>query len=130
MEKKKLLGGKLGIVLRVLQTEVFEYMTDFTTPRVNLATIGSYVGRNVRVVGKVQQSPSNGQAVLQSSDNGSVTVKTQPQSEQTWTDQYMEVIGKVLEDMSVEELFSTNFGNNFGLFSWSFVLFFSLFDRS
>merc|ERR1712224_967608 len=93
----------------------FEYMTDFTTPRVNLATIGSYVGRNVRVVGKVQQSPSNGQAVLQSSDNGSVTVKTQPQSEQTWTDQYMEVIGKVLPDMSVEELFSTNFGNNFDL---------------
>merc|ERR1712137_1231383 len=86
----------------------------FTTPRVNAATISAYVGKNVRIVGRVSQKPANGQAVLTSSDGQEVYVSTLPTSESTWTDQYMEVIGSVQQDSSINEVFSTNFGNNFG----------------
>mmetsp|Transcript_61199 Transcript_61199/g.92543 ORF Transcript_61199/g.92543 Transcript_61199/m.92543 type:complete len:109 (+) Transcript_61199:3-329(+) len=100
-------------------------MADFVTPRVNQALLSSFVGKNVRVVGQVQQQPSNGVAVLLASDNAPVTVKTQAQSEETWTDQYMEVIGKVAPDLSIEELFSTNFGNNFDLDNHNALVIFS-----
>lgn len=86
----------------------------YVTPRVNKALIGNYIGKNVRVVGQVQSKPMNGKAILLASDKGTVTVNTQPQSQDTWTDKFMEVIGKVNDDLSVDELFSTNFGNNFG----------------
>lgn len=97
-------------------------MGEYITPRVNKELIPNFVGRNVRLIGKVNQAPNGGKAILQASDNGLVTVNTQPGSEGTWTDQYMEVIGKVNPDHSMSELFSTNFGNNFGNIHFIFLI--------
>jgi len=91
-------------------------MDDLVTPRVNAATIPAYVGKNVRIVGRVHQSPTpDGQAVIISSDGQEVYVNTLPTSAESWVDPYVEIIGSVAEDSSITEIFSTNFGNNFNM---------------
>ena len=90
-------------------------MAEFVTPRVNSGLIKNFVNANVRIVGKVVASPANGFATISASDGGNVRINTLAESE--WTDSFVEVIGKVNADGSMTELFSTGFGNNFGIYS-------------
>ncbi|KAF9425050.1 hypothetical protein BGZ76_003439 [Entomortierella beljakovae] len=81
------------------------------TMRVNSAMLSSSVGKYVRFVGKILEQ--NGEkALLIASDNGQVEVHMNNESQ--YGTQYIEVIGVVREDLSIEEQASTNFGNEFG----------------
>ncbi len=96
---------------------------DFITPRANFASLGNYIGHNVRLVAQISQPPTQGKAVVISSDGGTITVNTLPQSEGSWTDNFVEIIGKVTQDMVLIELYSTNLGNNFGKYLLHFESF-------
>ena len=92
-------------------------MDPSATPRINHACIQAFVGRTVRVVGQVTSAPAGGRAVLQSSDGKPLTVYTREESASEWTDRFVEVIAKVNGDYTLQEVYSTNFGNNFGTFA-------------
>mmetsp|Transcript_15545 Transcript_15545/g.60807 ORF Transcript_15545/g.60807 Transcript_15545/m.60807 type:complete len:108 (-) Transcript_15545:122-445(-) len=89
-------------------------MTELCTPRVNRQLLPNYVGSLVRVVGRVVQEPSNGQAVLETSDKQQVGV-TLAAASIPWQDAYIEVIAKVNSDCSLQELRSTNLGTSFDM---------------
>lgn len=86
---------------------------ELCTPRVNQQLLQNYVGALVRVVGRVVQAPSNGQAVLETSDKQQVSV-TLAAASIPWQDAFIEVIAKVNSDCSLQELRSTNLGMSFG----------------
>eukprot|EP00903_Cladosiphon_okamuranus_P014002 g13021.t1 len=86
----------------------------FQTPRVNGSVLDQYVGNNVCVVGRVvSHSEGASESVLETSDGKNVTIKMAPGS--TWTSQYVEVIGHLHEDLTVEEFKTSDFGDSFDL---------------
>ncbi|KAG0038663.1 hypothetical protein BGZ82_011316 [Podila clonocystis] len=83
-----------------------------TTPRVNSSMLGNYIGQPVRFVGKiVEQNGSH--ASMQACDHGQVQIKMSANSQ--YTSQYVEVIGDVLPDGSINELSSCSFGDSFDM---------------
>mmetsp|Transcript_17378 Transcript_17378/g.19489 ORF Transcript_17378/g.19489 Transcript_17378/m.19489 type:complete len:107 (-) Transcript_17378:67-387(-) len=87
---------------------------ELCTPRVNQQLLQNYIGALVRVVGRVVQAPSNGQAVLETSDKQQVSV-TLAAASIPWQDAFIEVIAKVNSDCSLQELRSTNLGMSFDM---------------
>lgn len=85
---------------------------DFISTRVNGGMLGSMAGRDVRVVGKVLQQ-ANGSAVLEASDGASVRVAG---ANDAFASAYVEVIGRVNADGSVQQHAFANFGDVFGQF--------------
>ncbi|KAJ1980259.1 hypothetical protein H4R33_005524 [Dimargaris cristalligena] len=81
------------------------------TPRVNSALLPNYINHSVRIVGKVIQIQGN-KAVLEASDHGKVLVNLVPQN--NIGSQYVEIIGLVQEDRSIQEFSSCNMGEKFG----------------
>jgi len=85
-----------------------------STPRVNKALLPNYLGRTVRLVGKVDGIDSaSGICVLNTSDRASVNVVVNPMSH--YDSQFVEVLGKVNNDLSISDMSVTNLGTNFDL---------------
>ncbi|KAI8878990.1 replication factor A protein 3 [Backusella circina FSU 941] len=85
---------------------------DKPTPRINSKLREKYVGRTIRITGKVV-SFAGDTAVLSASDGGQVLVQLNGESQ--WGTDYVEVIGQVESDFNIREFKSTNLGNNFDL---------------
>ncbi|KAG0043227.1 60S acidic ribosomal protein P1-alpha 3 [Gryganskiella cystojenkinii] len=83
-----------------------------TTARVNSAMLQKHVTESVRLVGRVE-SQNGTYAVIQASDKGQVQVHMSPESQ--YGTRFMEIIGVVNADLSISELASTNFGDDFNL---------------
>ncbi|KAK4702032.1 replication factor A3, partial [Phenoliferia sp. Uapishka_3] len=88
---------------------------DRPTPRVNSSLLEKYgqpnssSGDPIRITGKVERLDGNS-AVIEASDQGHVTVKLSPEA--NFSEAYVEVIGKVAQDLTVQELTSVNMGEN------------------
>ncbi|KAK9703696.1 hypothetical protein K7432_010587 [Basidiobolus ranarum] len=85
---------------------------DKPTPRINSSMLSQYINTTVRIVGKVMQLQEPN-ALIESSDHGQISVSLNPGT--TFTSQYVEIIGIVQQDLSVQELTSTSFGEDFDL---------------
>ncbi|ORX95555.1 replication factor A protein 3 [Basidiobolus meristosporus CBS 931.73] len=85
---------------------------DKPTPRINSSMLGQHTNKTVRIVGKVMQL-QEGSALIESSDHGQISVSLNPGT--TFSTPYVEIIGIVQQDLSVQELTSSGFGENFDL---------------
>lgn len=86
----------------------------FQTPRINAAVLDQFVNHNVCVVGRVvSHSEGASESVIETSDGKEITIKMAPGS--TWTSKYVEVIGHLHEDRTVQEFKTTDFGDSFDL---------------
>ncbi|KAF9971591.1 hypothetical protein BGZ73_005435 [Actinomortierella ambigua] len=95
------------------------YDTYPTTPRVNSAMLANHRDKNVRFVGKIINH--NGErAVMQASDKGQVQIHMNAES--AYGTQYIEVIGKVVEDLSISEIASYNMGNEFDMETYNTMI--------
>ncbi|KAF9163515.1 hypothetical protein DFQ27_003030 [Actinomortierella ambigua] len=90
-----------------------------TTPRVNSAMLANYKDKNVRFVGKIINH--NGErAVMQAADKGQVHIHMNAES--AYGTQFIEVIGKVNEDLSISEIASYNMGNEFDMETYNAMI--------
>ena len=81
--------------------------------RVSGAELSGKVGATIRIVGKVVSS--NGQqAQIQSSDNQTVSITTTGNTA-FYTDDIVEVVGQVNNNLTIEEFQSISFGAEFGI---------------
>ncbi|CAM9098396.1 unnamed protein product [Ascophyllum nodosum] len=86
----------------------------FQTPRVNGAVLEQFLGQTVCLVGKVISHQEGApDAELETSDGVRITVTLAAGS--TWTSQYVEVIGHLHEDSTLQEFKSTDFGDSFDM---------------
>ncbi len=85
-----------------------------TSPRVNGALLERYVGHTVRLVGKVSNT-SNGKATIEASDRRNVQVYMNDFN--PYPSQFVEIIGRVNPDLSIQELGHVPAGANFGKFN-------------
>ena len=82
-------------------------------PRINKSLMPQYLGKTVRLVGKVESVPDrNGEAAILSSDGERVKILHANPS--TFCTAFVEVLGKVNSDGSIQEYTSSSFGNTFG----------------
>ncbi|OQS07623.1 hypothetical protein THRCLA_20108 [Thraustotheca clavata] len=81
-------------------------------PRVNKATMVNYINRTVALVGSME-SWTGSNAVIKSSDGGLVTVHPSPGAD--YSSKYVEVIGQVQHDGSIQEFKCTSFGDDFDM---------------
>ncbi len=94
------------------------------TPRINSSLLSAYTGQVVRLVGKLDSTDTlNGVAYITTSDGGRVTVKMHYESveKSTYSSSFLEIVGKVNADRSIQEIFATQlvsntFGKNFDMF--------------
>ncbi|TMW55788.1 hypothetical protein Poli38472_010670 [Pythium oligandrum] len=86
--------------------------TSGTAPRVNKKTMGSFVGRTVAIVGAVESHMPTA-VVLRTSDGGMVNVNPMPGSD--YSSKFVEVIGRVVDNNTLQEFKTTLFGDNFDL---------------
>ena len=86
-------------------------------PRVNGGFLPSFLGRRVRIVGKITD-PNQG--LLEASDG--VVVKIHHQMGQTPTTPFVEVIGIVQSDGSIQEETTVSFGETFHLENYNNML--------
>ncbi|TCD70708.1 hypothetical protein EIP91_002084 [Steccherinum ochraceum] len=70
-------------------------MADHASPRVNYAQHANFVGRAVRITGKVKQMNNNDTVILECSDGGEIEARLQPDHHFDKT--YVELIGQVLQ---------------------------------
>ncbi|KAL6052518.1 hypothetical protein QOT17_018507 [Balamuthia mandrillaris] len=82
------------------------------TPRVNKTFLNRYVGSAVRLVGVVKNK-SPGKLIMGTSDGGEVMVHLK--SDATHTSTTVEVLGTVNKDLTLTEISSTSFGEDFDL---------------
>ena len=80
------------------------------TPRVNFQQMSSYIGKRVRLVGKVESVQGNVMHV-KAADEGVVQVHMKSAVPQ---DAFVEVEGKVQSPNTLEEEVVVGFGNTFG----------------
>ncbi|KAG0227042.1 hypothetical protein BGW42_004524 [Actinomortierella wolfii] len=90
-----------------------------TTPRVNSAMLGNYKDKNVRFVGKIINHNAE-RAVMLAADKGQVQIHMN--SESAYGTPYIEMIGKVNEDLSISEIASYNLGDNFDLDTYNAMI--------
>ncbi|KAL8371798.1 hypothetical protein RB595_001544 [Gaeumannomyces hyphopodioides] len=83
-------------------------MDQMSTPRVNCGLLNAYVGRNVMVIGKVQQL--RGDIALIDAD-GNITAALNRDSH-LLVGNAAQLIGKVNPDLSLKVLSSTDLGSN------------------
>ncbi|CAG8463140.1 6633_t:CDS:2 [Paraglomus brasilianum] len=98
---------------------------DVITPRVNYGLLSRYKGRKVRLVGRVIQvhiltlkaeestiAETSHTVVVEACDKGQVSVRLRQPSNFTT---YVEFVGRVNTDLSINEFVFTNFGDTFDL---------------
>ncbi|KAI1861243.1 uncharacterized protein JN550_011065 [Neoarthrinium moseri] len=83
-------------------------MEPISTPRISGQIIGSFVGRNVMIVGKVLQLRGE-EAVIEA--NGHVTASLNREAHLT-PGNGVQIIGKVNNDLSIKVMSSVDLGNN------------------
>ncbi|KAG0366177.1 hypothetical protein BGX24_003820 [Mortierella sp. AD032] len=83
-----------------------------TTKRINSAMLQSNIGETVRFVGELKGRQDN-VATFLSSDKGTVMVHMSDGAQ--YGTKYMEIIGTVNGDRSINEMTSSNFGHSFDL---------------
>ena len=82
------------------------------TPRVNAAQLKGFVGKKVRLVGAVAAGAGGAGAALEAADGGRVAVVQVPGS--SYNTKYVEVVGRVTDEATIQEEEYTCFGDNFG----------------
>jgi len=82
-------------------------------PKINSGLIQQFVGRTVSVVGKVTSPLGQQTAQIESSDGGMITVNTN--GEESYGSEYVEIIGQVNDDASIQQFKFTDFGSDFDL---------------
>ncbi|KAI8920312.1 replication factor A protein 3 [Powellomyces hirtus] len=89
-------------------------MEALATPRINFTLLPKCKGRTVLLVGKVLAvNQASGQAMLETSDQGQVTVQLNSNSPiQGATGLIVEVTGQVQQDMSIQEAESALMGDD------------------
>jgi replication factor A3 len=96
-----------------------------TTPRVNKALLAKYIGKTVRLVatvtGKRQESIE-----VQACDGGSVTVRLGNQGDEYTVGGVCEIIGKVHEDLTIEEYNMTPWNPEFNMDNFNQLVFLQL----
>ncbi|KAI8326232.1 replication factor A protein 3 [Martensiomyces pterosporus] len=85
---------------------------DKPTPRVNASMLSQYTNTTVRLVGRVVQSQGSG-FVLETSDGNTVAVN--PAVECTFTSNYIELLGKVQSDGTVNGFTAVDLSDSFDL---------------
>lgn len=102
------------------------------SPRVNYQLLRQHVGSLVRLVVKVLQfDPIQGLATVETSDSQTVHVRMNPENHNFYTTQYVEILGTVNPDLSINEqsvipFTSQNFSETifFLFFVSTFLIFF------
>ncbi|KAG9221653.1 hypothetical protein CCMSSC00406_0005566 [Pleurotus cornucopiae] len=100
--------------------------TDHHAMRVNYRHLGQYVGKNVRVWGKLLRFEGNDSAIVEASDGGNITVQWAPGTTikelimpsyqtTTMTDTFVEVIGTVKDHQTIKLMACVNMGSNVDL---------------
>ncbi|EGF82169.1 hypothetical protein BATDEDRAFT_23547 [Batrachochytrium dendrobatidis JAM81] len=84
------------------------------TPRINSSMLHKNVGRTVRLVGRISLLNAQ-QAILEASDKGQVNILLVQGS--TVRQGVVEILGRVEADMSVTEISSCMFDENYGKFT-------------
>ncbi|KAH9815589.1 replication factor A protein 3 [Melampsora americana] len=87
---------------------------DATTPRINSSMLPNFIGRVVRISGKLISCNFQSDAVIESCDGGQITVLV-AQNSPIGTDSYLEIIGKVESDNTIREMDTCNFGEDYDL---------------
>ncbi|KAM0745826.1 replication factor A protein 3 [Meredithblackwellia eburnea MCA 4105] len=83
------------------------------TPRVNSTLLNDYIGQTVRLIGKLERMGDDNSATVIASDKGEVTINLGPNH--NLTDTFVEIIGRVNQDSSIQEHTSVNFGDKLDL---------------
>ncbi|KAJ3039296.1 hypothetical protein HK097_002876, partial [Rhizophlyctis rosea] len=78
------------------------------TPRVNSAHLANFRGKTVRLVGRVL-AVNGSNAILEAGDQGQVTVNFVMSGNTIMQDTVVEVLGRVENDLSVQELSTAHF---------------------
>jgi len=88
-----------------------------TTPRINKAYLPRYVGKNVRLVGRVTNvNTMKKTVVIETSDKQKVIVSTAKcEDGEHALNSITEIIGQVLDDLTIEEFNAVDFTSNFDL---------------
>ncbi|OQR98421.1 hypothetical protein ACHHYP_08640 [Achlya hypogyna] len=81
-------------------------------PRVNKALMAGYINRTVALVGSMESWTGNS-AVVKASDGGLVTIHPSPGAD--YSSKFVEVIGQVQPDGSLQEFKCTSYGDDFDL---------------
>ncbi|CAI2166689.1 17436_t:CDS:2 [Funneliformis geosporum] len=84
------------------------------SPRITSALLTKYRGQIVRCVGRVLQT-SNIVATLEACDQGQVTVHLGPDTTTLKPLKYVEVVGRVSDDLTIKEHMTYQLSDNFDL---------------
>ncbi|KAI9599349.1 replication factor A protein 3 [Syncephalis fuscata] len=83
------------------------------TPRVDSAMLRDHIGDTVRLVGKVLQLQPPNRALLEAADHGQVNIKLTNDS--TIGTRFVEVIGRVESNDTVQEYVTLDLGEDFDI---------------
>ncbi|EIM89139.1 replication factor A protein 3 [Stereum hirsutum FP-91666 SS1] len=87
-----------------------------SSPRVNSARMPEYVGKTVRIVGKMVEWAENGEfAIMETSDGGQVTVQLAKVDMDAMNDTYFEVIGTPVDGSTIKMVNCCNLGDHLNL---------------
>mmetsp|Transcript_20330 Transcript_20330/g.64666 ORF Transcript_20330/g.64666 Transcript_20330/m.64666 type:complete len:109 (-) Transcript_20330:241-567(-) len=86
------------------------------SPRVNCELMGRFVGKKVRLVGKVE-GMENGMARLVASDGGVVMVRSKAGS--SYDSSFVEVEGIVQSPNTIDEMDMSSFGDSFDMANYN-----------
>lgn len=91
-----------------------------TVPYVNSQMLADKRGKQVRLIGRVDQVSQDGlKAKLEAPDHGTVMVVRLPGST-PYTTQFVVITGKVNDDLTVTEESSESFGSTFGMINFMY----------
>ncbi|KAG7530718.1 hypothetical protein FFLO_04826 [Filobasidium floriforme] len=82
------------------------------TPRVNAARLAQYKSQTVRLTGKVVRMDGD-TAIIEASDGGQVQIKLH--REANISDPFVEILGKVNDDLTIKVFSSMNLGSDLDL---------------
>ncbi|KAK2962411.1 putative replication factor A3 [Blattamonas nauphoetae] len=94
-----------------------EQVTEESTPRINGNLMPHYITKVVRVVGQVEKIFNQGNEpryTLTTSDGVSVTV-IQDEGSATPQTPYVEVVGTVINNVTIQEILLVDFGKDFDM---------------
>jgi len=88
------------------------------TPRVNATLLEQFTNRTVRIVGKVIQIRGDSATI---SSNGNIVVSVDRSSEMT-VNNFVEIIGRVNNDLSIKTLKATDIGKEINMDAYEAVV--------
>ncbi|KAH7816309.1 Replication protein A 14 kDa subunit [Monocercomonoides exilis] len=87
------------------------------TPRINASMFPAMIGKTVRIVGKYegQFSEDGSEGIIITTSDGKKVNVIQDPGDSAPTNQYIEVLGNVINENSIQEVFLVDFGDSFDL---------------